>query len=298
MFIKRLPKFECHAPGTMAEALEQLAEYGERGAVLAGGTDLLVSMKKREKVPAHLINLKGIEDLKGIDNDGVAGIKIGGLTTLGELERSKIVKENFSILWDAVNVMAAPQVRNLGTIGGNLCGAIPSADTAPPLIASGASVKLIGIKGERTVLVEDFFEGPGKSVLKGDEILTQIFIPNPPENGGGAYLKLMRRSAMDLALVGVAAHLMLDGAKKICKGVKIALGAVASTPIRAPKAEEILLNKEINEDLAADAGRVASREARPISDIRATEGYRTEMIGVLTKRAVVEACKRIRGKSG
>ncbi len=297
MFIRRLPKFEYHAPGTMAEAIEQLAEYGERGTVLAGGTDLLISMKKREKVPEHLINLKGIEDLKGIDYDGTAGIKIGGLTTLGELERSKIIKERFSVLWDAVNVMAAPQVRNLGTIGGNLCGAIPSADTAAPLIASGASVKLIGIKGERTVLVEDFFVGPGKSVLKGDEILTQVLIPNHPENGGGAYLKLMRRSAMDLALVGVAAQLMLDGAKKVCKGVKIALGAVAPTPIRAPKAEEILLNKEINEDLAADAGRVASREARPISDIRATEGYRTEMIGVLTKRAVMEACKRIREKS-
>ncbi len=158
-------------------------------------------------------------------------------------------------------------------------------------------MKLIGIKGERTVLVEDFFEGPGKSVLKGDEILTQVFIPKSPENGVGAYLKLMRRSAMDLALVGVAAHVTLDGAKKVCKGVKIALGAVAPTPIRAPKAEEILLNKELNEDLAADAGRVASRGARPISDIRATEGYRTEMIGVLTKRAVMEACKRIREKS-
>ena len=213
MFIKRLPEFEYHAPISLSEALDLLARYGEKAKVFAGGTDLLVAMKKRENVPEHLINLKGIAELKGIHYDEKEGINIGALTTLGELERSTIVKEKFCALWDAVNVMASPQIRTLGTIGGNLCSAVPSADTAPPLIALGASVKIVGIKGERSVLVENFFRGPKESVLQKNEILTEIFIPNPPRSSG-TYLKLMRRNAMDLALVGVAAYLRLDPEEK------------------------------------------------------------------------------------
>jgi len=293
MFIKRLPKFEYHAPTSLTEALDHLSQYGEKGKVFAGGTDLFVAMKKRETIPDHLINLKGIKELRDIDYDETRGLKIGGLVTLGELERSEVVKERFRSLWDAVNVMAAPQVRNLGTIGGNLCSAVPSADTVPPLMALNATVKLIRKNNERTVLVENFFEGPGESVLQSDEVLTEILIPNQPENSASAYLKLMRRNAMDLALVGVAANLRLSGDKKFCKEARIALGAVAPTPIRALKAEEVLSNREIDEDLAIQAGSVASQEARPISDIRASEEYRREMVGILTKKAVMEAFKRI-----
>ncbi len=212
--------------------------------------------------------------------------------TLGELERSHIVKERFPILWDALNVLAAPQIRNLGTIGGNLCSAVPSADTAPPLIALGAMATIAGGKGKRTALVEAFFRGPGESVLGSEEILTQVTIPNPPAHSGGAYFKLMRRKALDLALVGVAVHVSLDADMKVCKGARIALGAVAPTPIRAFKAEEVLLEKEIDEDLAAKAGEIASEEARPITDIRASVEYRREMVGVLTKKAVMKALKR------
>jgi carbon-monoxide dehydrogenase medium subunit len=250
-------------------------------------------MKKRESVPDHLINLKGIEGLKGIDDDEAEGIRIGGLTPLGDLERSKIISEKLPIFGDAFNVMASPQIRNLGTIGGNLCSAVPSADTAPPLIALGASVKLNGTNGERKVLVEDFFKGPGESVLRPDEILTQILIPNPLENSGGAYLKMMRRNAMDLALVGVAVQLRLDADGTVCKKAKIALGAVAPTPIRARGAEKTLIDKVIDEDLAGEAGRIAAQEASPISDIRASREYRMEMVGVLTKRAVMAACRSL-----
>ena len=293
MFIRRLPKFEYHAPLTIAEALDQISQYGEKGKVFAGGTDLLVSMKKREVVPEHLINLKDVGELEGIKYDKAEGITIGALTTIGDIERSNIVREKFCTLWDAVKVMAAPQVRNLGTIGGNLCSAVPSADTAPPLIALGASLKLTGIDQERKVPVEDFFKGPGESVLKPDEILTEIFIPNLPEKSGGAYIKLMRRNAMDLALVGVAAYMRLDEKGKACKDVRIALGAVAPTPIRAPGAEGTLIDKNIDENLAKEAGTIASQEASPINDIRASKEYRREMVGVLTKRAVMTACKRI-----
>jgi len=292
MFIRRLPKFEYHLATSVAEALDLLSQHVKTSEIFAGGTDLLVSMKKREVAPEHLINIKGIKELKEIHFDDKEGLKIGALVTIGELERSEIVKEKFCILWDAVNVMAAPQVRNLGTIGGNLCSAVPSADTAPPLIALGASVQLSGKNVDRMVLVEDFFDGPGKSVLKHDEILTEVVIPNTSKNSGGAYFKLMRRNAMDLAIVGAAVSLRLDEDKKVCREAKIALGAVAPIPIRALRAQEILMNKEIDEDVAEEAGRVASQEALPIGDIRATESYRRAMVGVLTKRAIMEAYKR------
>ena len=297
MFIRRMPRFEYHTPTSLAEAVALLTEHRERAKVFAGGTDLFVAMKKRESVPEHLINLKGIEGLKGIDVDEAEGIKIGGLTPMGDLERSKIVSEKLSILGDAFNVIASPQIRNLGTIGGNLCSAVPSADTAPPLIALGASVELSGPNGDRKVLVEDFFKGPGESVLGPDEILTQILIPTPLENSAGAYMKMMRRNAMDLALVGVAARLRLDDDGKVCREARIALGAVAPTPIRARGAEETLIDKVIDESLAGEAGRIASQEASPISDVRASREYRMEMIGVLTKRAVMAACGRIYGNA-
>ena len=294
MFIRRLPKFEYHAPASLSEALDYLSRYGGKAKVLAGGTDLLVSMKKREVLPEHLINLKGIQELKHIRYDKKRGLEIGGLVTLREIERSTIVKEKYGALWDAANVMAAPQIRSLATIGGNLCSAVPSADTAPPLVALGATVTVAGKNGERTLLVEDFFAGPEASVLNPVEILSRVSIPSLPENSGGAYLKLMRRNAMDLALVGVAACLKLDGGKRVCQEARIALGAVAPTPMRALRAEEVLLNKEPDEQLAMEAGKIAAQEASPISDVRASKEYRTEMVRVLTKRAVIEALKRVK----
>jgi carbon-monoxide dehydrogenase medium subunit len=292
MFVRRLPKFEYHAPTSLGEALDHLSRYGDKAKVLAGGTDLLVSMKRRETLPEHLINLKGIQELRHIHYDRKRGLEIGGLVTMGEIERSTIVREKYSVLWDAANVMAAPQIRSLATIGGNLCSAVPSADTAPPLVVLGATVTLAGKNGERTLLVEDFFAGPEVSVLNPDEILSHLSIPSPPENSGGAYLKLMRRNAMDLALVGVAACLALDGGKRVCKEARIALGAVAPTPMRALGAEELLLNQEPDEHLAMEAGKIAAEQAHPISDIRASKEYRTEMVRVLTKRAVMAALKR------
>lgn len=292
MFIKRLPKFTYHTPASISEALTLLTEYGEKSKVMAGGTDLLVSMKKREIVPEHLINLKGIADLKGVRYDAKEGIRIGALVTLEEIRRSEEVKDEFCALWDAVDKMASPQVRSLGTIGGNLCGAVPSADTAPPLIALKALVKTAGGSGERSLPVEDFFRGPKESVLQRNEILTEVFIPNPPQKSSGVYLKLMRRNAMDLALVGVAAWLRIDS-EGICREARIALGAVGPTPIRAVGAEKVLINKKVVEALAEEAGKAASVVCRPISDIRSSLEYRCSMVEVLTKRAVMDAYKRI-----
>jgi len=293
MFIKRLPDFEHHAPASLSEALGLLSRYGERAEVYAGGTDLLVAMKKREKTPEHLIDLKKIEEMKGIYFDEKKGIRIGTLTTLGELERSTLVKEKFSTLWDALTMMASPQIKSLGTIGGNLCSAVPSADTAPPLIALGALVKMVGPSGEREILLENFFRGPKESVLQKNELMKEVFVPQPGDFTSGKYIKLMRREAMDLALVGVAACLTMESHGKICKGARIALGSVAPTPIRALQAEEILINRGIDEARAAEAGKAASVVCRPISDIRSSLAYRCSMVEVLTKRAIMEAYRRI-----
>ncbi len=294
MFIRRLPKFTHHLPSSLSEALDLLARYGDKARVFAGGTDLFVTMKKRQAMPEHLINLKGIPDLKGIAHDQEGEIEIGALVTLAEIEGSVIVEERFSTLSDAVRVMASPQVRNLGTIGGNLCSAKPSADTAPPLICLDASVRIAGPGGERRVPVEDFFKGPGKSALQSGEILTRIVIPEPALHAGGAYLKLMRRHAMDLAQVGVAVRLSLDREGRICREAKIALGAVAQTPIRASMAGQSLVNREVNRGTAREAGRIASQEATPRSSIRASKEYRIEMVEVLTERAVMAAFERIK----
>lgn len=296
MFIRRLPNFEYHTPLTTGDALGLLSKYGEKGRVLAGGTDLLVAMKFRRDTPEHLINLKAIDDLKGISTDEPDLIRIGALTTLGDIEKSEIVREKLPVLWDAVCVMASVQIRNLGTVGGNLCSAWPSADTAPPLIALGAIVNILGADGERAVPVKDFFQGPGKIDKKQDEILTEIQIPIPKENSSGAYLKLMRRNAMDLAIVGVAAQIGLDSSGEKCNIVRIALGAVAPTPVRATKSEEAILNKPFDADTAAKAGQIASENVSPRSSIRASGEYRKEMVGVQVKKALMKSFERIQNQ--
>jgi len=293
MFIKRLPTFEYHAPATIEEALDLITRYGDNGRFMAGGTDLLVAMKKREITPQHLISLNGIAALQGITLDKKGGVIIGALTTLAEIERSDIIQKQIFPLRDAINVMASAQVRSLATIGGNLCSAVPSADTAPPLIALNASLQLVGAKGERSIPVEGIFTGPAETVRKSNEILKAIMIPKPEAFSSGCYLKLMRRQAMDLALVGVAACLKLDREKKICTEARIALGAVAPTPIRVPEVEALLVNKAIDEKLITEAARVAGMQCRPISDIRASLEYRCSMVEVLTRRVVTEAYRRI-----
>ncbi len=292
MFIRRLPVFVYHTPASVGEALDLMAKHGDKGRYIAGGTDLLIAMKKREAMPEHLIGLSGVASLKGIASDD-SGVRIGSLTTLAEIERSGIIGEQYLPLKDAVDVMGSIQVRNLATIGGNLCSAVPSADTAPPLIALNASLKLVGPEGERTVPVETFFTGPKESVRKPQEILVEIAIPKPDPASSGCYLKLMRRHAMDLALVGVAACLTLDSGTLVCKEARFALGAVAPTPIRLPEVEAQLVDKAINENVAAEAARIAGMQCRPITDIRASLDYRCGMVEIFTRRAVMGALRRI-----
>jgi carbon-monoxide dehydrogenase medium subunit len=288
MFVRRLPKFDYHTPASLPEAVKLLSAHGKDAKLLAGGTDLILAMKQHTVAPGHLINLKTIPGLSGIKADA-KGLSIGALTTMAEIEGSTIIKETYTPLWDAACVMASPQVRTLATIGGNLVSAVPSADTAPPLMVLSAQAHITGPAGERTCPVEALFAGPSACSIAPGDVVTRITIPLPA--GKGAYLKLMRRAALDLALVGVAAYVNLD-AKNVCTDVKIALGAVAPTPIRATAAEAALLGKVLTEETAAQVGKVAGTECRPITDVRASQEYRCSMVEVLTKRALLQAMNR------
>ena len=288
MFVRRLPKFDYHTPASLPEAVKLLSAHGKDAKLLAGGTDLILAMKQHTVAPGHLINLKTIPGLSGIKADA-KGLTIGALTTMAEIEGSTIIKETYTPLWDAACVMASPQVRTLATIGGNLVSAVPSADTAPPLMVLSAQAHITGPAGERTCPVEALFAGPSACSIAPGDVVTRITIPLPA--GKGAYLKLMRRAALDLALVGVAAYVNLD-AKNVCTDVKIALGAVAPTPIRATAAEAALLGKVLTEETAAQVGKVAGTECRPITDVRASQEYRCSMVEVLTKRALLRAMNR------
>jgi len=291
--LRRLPEIECLFPKTLGEALLLLERHNGMARVIAGGTDLLPKMKRRELTPKYLIDLKGIADLNFINYETKEGLRIGPMTTLSEVGESSIVIKNYPILVETVLQMASIQIRNIGTIGGNLCNAVPSADTAPPLISLEARLKLVSLKGERTILVEDFFKGPDETVLDLLELVAEIQIPPTRPREGGTYLKHTLRRAMDLAIVGVAAYLALDLKEHICRDVRIAMGAVAPIPMRAKKAEEALRGKALGNDLIENAARIASEESRPIDDIRSSAEYRREMVRVLTKKAIKQSLERL-----
>ena len=274
-------RFEYFEPTTLDEASALLS--GSRMAqVLAGGTDLLVEIKEQLRRVERVVNIKKISGIGALSFDAREGLRIGALVTAREIEIFPVILEKYSSLAQAARELGSIQVRNRATIVGNLCRASPSADTLPPLIADGAEVTIHGIRGERRVALEDFFTGPGKTVLEPGDLVTELRVPAPAPRTGKVYLKHGRRKAMELATVGVAVSLSQSD-------IKIVLGAVAPTPIRARKAEAILLNKIPNADLIDQAAQAAMEEARPIGNVRASASYRREMVGVLTRRALERA---------
>jgi len=286
-FYRRLPKFNYLAPTTLDEALSLLAQHQGKARVIAGGTDLVPKLKRREiGAPDYVIDLKGIAGLDEIKQDA-HGLTIGALVTIGAVETSPQIQQKFGILAQAAQSMASPQVRNRGTIAGNICNAVPSADSAPALLTIGARLKLISQKGQRTVGIEDFFTGPSRTALTDEEILAEILLPDMPPNSKGVYLKLTPRRAMDLAIVGVAAVAVPEDG--VCKDIRIALGAVAPTPLRAKKAEEVLKGQKFDDNLIEKAAKTAAGQARPIDDHRASAEYRRDMVEVLVRRAIKQA---------
>jgi len=276
-------RFEYFEPTTLGEATALLARYGGRAQPLAGGTDLLVELKEQLRRADCVVNIKRIPGMDGLSYDPREGLRIGALVTAREIELSRFVLEHYPNLVQAVRELGSIQVRNRATIVGNVCRASPSADTLPPLIADGGRIEVFGEKGARALALEEFFTGPGKTVLAPGELATAIVLPPPAPRTGKVYLKHGRRKAMELATVGVAVSLTLDS------DVRIVLGAVAPTPIRARRAEEVLRNRALNEALIQEAAEAAQEESRPISNVRASAEYRRDMVGVLVRRALEHA---------
>jgi carbon-monoxide dehydrogenase medium subunit len=285
VFYRRLPRFEYLIPRTLEEALSALKKHKGSAKVFAGGTDVIPQLKRREiPIPKIVIDLKGISGLDKITYDENLGLSIGPLTTIAEVMESAVVMQRFPSLFQAASSIGSAQVRNRGTFAGNICTAVPSADSAPALLTLEARIKIKGPKKERTVPISKFFTGPRTTVLKADEILVEISVPAPARSSRGVYLKLSPRHSMDLAIVGVAVNGVNE--KGICKDVKIALGAVAPTPIRAPMAEKMLKGQRITPELIDEAARNAITQCSPIDDHRASQEYRCDMIYAMTRRAL------------
>lgn len=287
-FYRRLPQFDYLTPKTVDEALSLLNQYKGKARLIAGGTDLIPQLKGRlVEAPQYIIDLKKIPGLDYIKYDKAGGLNIGALATIRAAIDSPVIKEKFGVLAQAAANMASPQVRNRGTITGNICNAVPSADSAPALLVLDARLKLAGAKGTRTVAVADFFTGPNRTVIK-DEIVTEIQIPTPPTGSKWAFIKLSPRKAMDLAVVGVAVLAVADNG--MCQEIRIGLESVAPTPIRAQKAEALLKGQKFDGNIAK-AAKAAAGESKPISDHRASAEYRRDMVEVLVKRAIEQAIR-------
>jgi carbon-monoxide dehydrogenase medium subunit len=286
-----LPKFDYLRPQTQEEVCSLLSKY-EGAKVIAGGTDILVQMKSGEITPPYLIGLNNVPNWDYIDRSE-DGLRMGALTTLHAIENSSTVQKEIPLLADVACQMATPQIRRMGTIVGNLCNAAPSADMAPPLIVLGARAKIKSLDTETDISVTDLFVGRCATVLKRGEIVSELTIPRLSSYSAAAYLKLRARTAVDIAAVGVAVAITLDPKDDTCSDVKIALGAVAPTPVRAAKGEGVLMGKKLTTGLIEEAAQVSVGEAQPISDVRASAGYRTEMVQVLVQRALQQAQTQI-----
>ncbi|MBW2078190.1 MAG: xanthine dehydrogenase family protein subunit M [Deltaproteobacteria bacterium] len=285
--------YDYMKPASMKEVFTLLKEYGPKATLIAGGTDVMVNIRNRELSPEVLISLRGLHELRYIrKNDGY---HIGALTTHRMLEQSDMVKGELSALHDAASQLGSVQVRNVATVGGNICNAAPSADTAGPLLALDATVVLEGPDGRRSVPIADFFTGPSKTVRKGDEVLVEFHIPEAPGRFGSAYWKHARRRAMDLPLLGLAVGLALSESREIFDA-RIGLTVAAPVPMRAHKAEEFLKGKPLEAEVLEEAGEIASSEASPRDSLRSKAWYRREMIAVFVPRMVRLAAERIRDK--
>jgi aerobic carbon-monoxide dehydrogenase medium subunit len=287
--MKRPEPLEMYQPNSVQEASRLVKDNGPGGRFLAGGTDLVIAIKEKGWVPRYVVDLKKLPGLSGIRENSDGSMTIGALTTMREIETSPVITRQYPFLAQSAAEVGSIQIRNRATIGGNMANATPSADVAPSLIALNATARIVSTTGERNLPLEGFFRGPGETVMDQDEILTEITIPKTSPQLVGEYVKFSPRDMMDLAYVGVAVSYNLAEKDKRCDGVRIVLGAVAPTPIRARNAERMLEGQILTEERAARIGEEAAKESKPISDVRSSADYRRAMVGIMTKRAILNA---------
>lgn len=296
-YYRRLPKFDYMSPESLSELWEMIRVANGSGfKVFAGGTDVIPNIKRRKgEVPRALIDLKRIQELDYIRYDTGVGLAIGALASVHAVAHSCLVWEHYPALATAAGKIGATQIQHRATVAGNICNAAPSADTAPALLALEASVRCASAAGERTIPLTDFFVGPLQNTLAKGEIVTAILVPESTAGPGSCYIKLSPRQTLDLAVVGVAASLSaVDGR---CEEIRIGLGAVAPTPIRALAAEAALRGAQLTQENIERAARAAAEECRPRDSIRGSAAYRRAMVGVLVARAIRQALAALPGET-
>ena len=285
---KTLKEFEHLSPDSVDAVVSILAKYGGKVKVLAGGTDLVPLMKARALTPEYVVTIKNISELDYIQEDKDGVLRIGALVRISNVRESTLIKQRFLSIYEATKDFATPAVRNMATVGGNICRSSPSGDMAPPLMTLDAELKLIGPKGERSLLLDTFFTGPGQNVLE-NEILTEIVIPQQEKPYGTAFTKLTR-SSQDLAKINCAVKIVVRD--NTCDDIRIAFGAVADRPVRAKKAEQIIRGKKISDEVIAEAAQTVIEDIVPITDVRSTVEYRKYASKVLARRTIKQAIER------
>lgn len=283
-----IKEFGYFDPTKIEDAVSILGELGSKVMILAGGTDVLNQMKLRQVNPKFLLNIKNIKELEYLKHN--VRLEIGPLTTITAMRESEVVRKRYPSLYNAAEWFGTPQIRNMATVGGNVCRSSPSSDMVAPLIALDAMLRLVGHKGERTIPVEEFATGSGENVLD-CEILKEIIVPQQEEPFGTAFIKLKRSSA-DLAKVSCAVRIRMKNGQ--CEDIRIVLGAVADKVFRAKAAEEVMRGEKITDAVIEEAGKRASQEAQPITDVRSTAEYRVQMISVLAKRMIYSSLEMLR----
>jgi carbon-monoxide dehydrogenase medium subunit len=284
-----LKPFEYFEPGMVREAVRLLFSYGDKAKVLAGGVDLIPRMRQHKIKPEYVVNIQRIPGLDYIKGNGADGLGIGALTTLRSIELSPTIQKDYVVLYEAAHQITSVQVKTMGTAVGNLCIATPASDIAVALLALGAELRIASITSERTISIENFFIEVGQTALEPSEIVTEVLLPSPAPGTSSAFLNLVRTSA-DIAKVNVA--VMITVTSDTCREAKVALGCVAPTVFRAAKAENILKGQKLNEKVIETAAEAASKETKPISDLRSTAEYRKETVKVLVRRALEKALER------
>lgn len=286
----RMPEIEFLEPTSVAEACALLAEQPDASAPFAGGTDVLVNLRGGTWQRRRLVSLRRIEELYDLGYSDRGGLVVGAMVSVNQVARSEAVAEHYPGIVDAALCLAADQVRNQATVAGNVCMAVPSADMAPILLAHGAAMRVVSPAGERSVPLREFFVAPRETVLEPAEVVVSIDVPAPAPNTGDASLRQGGRVSLSLPMAAVAVVVVMEGA--LCRQAAVALGAVAPTPIMAFAAGEAVAGKQLSEDVLREAGELAAGAARPIDDLRASKGYRLELIKVLTRRVLAKAAER------
>ncbi len=289
--------FEYIDAKTVSEAVALLDEKGDQARILAGGTDLIVQAREGRRQLDWMIDIKSIPEVNVLDYDAENGLTLGAAVPCYQIYAADKICDAYPGLIDATKIIGGTAIQGRAGVGGNLCNASPAADCIPPLIVLNAICVIAGPNGERELPVEDFCTGPGQTALENGEILVSIKIPAPQKNSSSYYLRFIPRNEMDIAVVGAGASVVLDDSKQRIVSARIALGAVAPTPLFAEEASALLTDKEISDDAINEAAQAAQSIARPISDMRGTAEQRTHLVGVLTRRALNGAIQRVRDKA-